>query len=199
MANVVVVHLSIWHSCNISTWCPLLLKGFQNFRWQISSNSIASNATDAKLLHMIITSLRLADLKTYPHRQNIRVWALDSNFTYSHHKYVLLLLVTIPCFLFLWMPYTVILFSMQWLRKIDHYKPLKSLAQYKTIHDAYNGPLKDKQRSLLVWGTSFSTRNTSCVIPHFKPIVPIQVQFASVADLILLYPFALLPQSCQDL
>ena len=98
----------------------------------------------AKLLRTIIASLRLADLKTHPHGQSIRVWALDGNLTYSHHKHVLLLLVTIPCFLFLWMPYTVILFSMQWLRKVDHYKPLKPLAQYKPIYDAYFGPLKDK-------------------------------------------------------
>ena len=97
----------------------------------------------AKLLHTVIASFRLADLKTYPHGQIIRVWALDGNLTYSHHKHVLLLLVTIPCFLLLWMPYTVILFSMQWLRKIDHYKSLKPLAQYKPIYDAYFGPLKD--------------------------------------------------------
>ena len=32
-------------------------------------------------------------------------------------------------------------FSMQWLRKVDHYKPLKPLAQYKPIYDAYFGPL----------------------------------------------------------
>ena len=98
----------------------------------------------AKLLRTIIASLRLADLKIYPHGKSIRVWALDGNLTYSHHKHVLLLLVTVPCFLLLWMPYTVILFSMQWLRKIDHYKPLKPLARYKPIYDAYFGPLKDK-------------------------------------------------------
>jgi hypothetical protein len=98
----------------------------------------------AKLLRTIIASLRLADLKIYPYGQSIRVWALDGNLTYSNHKHVLLLLVTIPCFVLLWMPYTVILFSMQWLRKIDHYKPLKPLARYKPIYDAYFGPLKDK-------------------------------------------------------
>ena len=100
----------------------------------------------AKLLRTIIASLRLADLKTYPQGHTIRVWALDGNLTYSNHKHVLLLLVTIPCFLLLWMPYTVILFSMQWLRKIDHYKPLKPLARYKPIYDAYFGPLKDKHQ-----------------------------------------------------
>ena len=100
----------------------------------------------AKLLRTIIASLQLADLKTYPHGQTIRVWALEGNLTYSHHKHVVLLLVTIPCFLLLWMPYTIILFSMQWLRKIDHYKLLKPLAQYKPIYDAYFGPLKDKHQ-----------------------------------------------------
>ena len=33
---------------------------------------------------------------------------------------------------------------MQWLRKVDHYGPLRILANYKPVYDAYYGPLKDK-------------------------------------------------------
>ena len=98
----------------------------------------------AKLLRTIITILRLADLKAYPEGNVTKVWALDGNLTYGSHKHILLLLVAVACFAFLWMPYTIILFSMQWLRKIDHYKPLKLIARYKPIYDAYFGPLKDK-------------------------------------------------------
>ena len=113
----------------------------------------------------------------------------------SHHKHVILLLVIIPCFLFLWMPYTF-LFLMQWQRKVDHYKPLKPLVQYKPINIRCIFWASKRQVSQLVWITAPSTRNTSCcVIPHFKPSP--YFQFASIAD--YCYPFALLPQSYQDI
>ena len=33
---------------------------------------------------------------------------------------------------------------MQWLRRVDHYGPLKILTRYKPVYDAYYGPLRDK-------------------------------------------------------
>ena len=100
-----------------------------------------------KLLRTIIAGLSLANLTTfYNSGEGIRtkVWALDGNLAYGHHPHIYLLLAVVICFLFLWVPYTLLLLLMQWLRKIDHYGPLKIIARYKPVYDAYYGPLRDK-------------------------------------------------------
>ena len=100
-----------------------------------------------KLLCTIIAGLQLAQVKTYtseikPTSISI-VWALDGNLEYGKYPHIFLLLFVLACLIFLWIPYTLILFSMQWLRKIDHYHPLKLIAQYKPVYDAYFAPFKD--------------------------------------------------------
>ena len=103
----------------------------------------------AKLLRTLIACIQLAVYYTYTdsgkHSTNI-VWALDGNLSYGHYPHIFLLLAATTCFLFLWLPYTVLLFSMQWLRRIDHHKPLKFLAKYKPVYDAYFAPLNDKHQ-----------------------------------------------------
>ena len=98
----------------------------------------------AKLLRIIITAMKLTDLTTYPENQTISVWAVDGNLVYGHFPHILLLLVALACLIFLWAPYTFILFLMQWLRKVDHHRPLRLLARYKPVYDAYFAPLKDR-------------------------------------------------------
>ena len=99
-----------------------------------------------KLLRTIIAGLQLAKLTIYTPgaKSTTIVWALDGSLPYGKSPHVFLLLVVIVCLVFLWIPYTLILFSMQWLRKIDHYRPLKLIARYKPVYDAYFAPLKDK-------------------------------------------------------
>ena len=99
-----------------------------------------------KLLRTIIAGLQLAELTIYTPgaKSSTIVWALDGNLPYGKSPHVFLLLVVLACLVFLWIPYTLILFSMQWLRKIDHYRPLKLIARYKPVYDAYFAPLKDK-------------------------------------------------------
>ncbi len=102
-----------------------------------------------KLLRTIIAGLQLARIKTctseLEHTCNVMsiVWALDGNLEYGKSRHGSLLFVVLACLVFLWIPYTLILFSMQWLRKIDHYHPLKQIAKYKPVYDAYFAPFKD--------------------------------------------------------
>ena len=98
----------------------------------------------AKLLRIIITAMKLTDLTTYPDNRTISVWAVDGNLVYGHFPHIFLLLVALACLIFLWAPYTFILFLMQWLRKVDHHRPLRQLAKYKPVYDAYFAPLKDR-------------------------------------------------------
>jgi predicted outer membrane repeat protein len=100
-----------------------------------------------KLLCIIIAGLQLAQIKTYTSKIKSTsvsiVWALDGNFEYGKYPHIFLLVAVLACLIFLWIPYTLILFSMQWLRRIDHYRPLKPIAKYKPVYDAYFAPFKD--------------------------------------------------------
>ena len=117
------------------------------------SRSVSTLATllylsHSKLLRAIIACLQLVIYYTYNDSNvdasiNI-VWAIDGNYSYGRYPHIFLLLAAIACFILLWMPYTLLLFSMQWLRSVDHFGPLKFIARYKPLYDAYFAPLKDK-------------------------------------------------------
>ena len=101
----------------------------------------------SKLLRAIIACLQLVTYYTYDDSNvdgsiNI-VWAIDGNYSYGRHPHIFLLLAAIACFVLLWIPYTFLLFSMQWLRSVDHLGPLKFIGRYKPLYDAYFAPLKD--------------------------------------------------------
>ena len=115
-----------------------------------------------KLLSIITASLRLATITTYSKNgvTHTKVWAEDGRLQYGHHPHIYLLITSLVFLIFIWIPYTLLLFSMQWLRAVDHYRPLKMIARYKPVYDAYFAPLKDKHHYwfgtlLLVRGTLF--------------------------------------------
>ena len=117
------------------------------------SRSISTLATllflsYSKLLRAIIACLQLVTYYTYNDSNIDRsiniVWAIDGNYSYGRHPHIYLLLAAIACFILLWIPYTLLLFSMQWLRSVDHFGPLKFIGRYKPLYDAYFAPLKDK-------------------------------------------------------
>ena len=116
----------------------------------------------SKLLRTIIACLRLVTYYSSTNESHSKtfVWALDGNLSYGCYPHIFLLLGAIICTVVLWMPYTLFLFSMQWLRRVDHYGPLKFLAKYKPVYDAYFAPLNDKHQYwfgvlLLVQGILF--------------------------------------------
>jgi hypothetical protein len=102
----------------------------------------------SKLLRAIIACLQLVTYYTYNDSNADRfiniVWAIDGNYSYGQHPHIFLLLIAIACFVLLWIPYTLLLFSMQWLRSVDHLGPLKFIGRYKPLYDAYFAPLRDK-------------------------------------------------------
>ena len=117
------------------------------------SRSISTLATllflsYSKLLRAIIACLQLVTYYTYNDSNvdgsiNI-VWAINGNYSYGRYPHIFLLLAAIACFILLWIPYTLLLFSMQWLRSVDHFGPLKFIGRYKPLYDAYFAPLRDK-------------------------------------------------------
>ena len=97
-----------------------------------------------KLLRTIITSLELAHLTNYPGNLSQYVWTIDGNLKYGQFPHITLLLMAIACLLILWLPYTMLLFLMQWLRRVPNYRISKWITRYKPVIDAYFAPLKDK-------------------------------------------------------
>ena len=100
-----------------------------------------------KLLRTIIAALGLAQIKIFSNDSTVRtvaVWSVDGNLRYGVHPHIFLVLVAIACLLFLWLPYTLLLLLMQWLRKVPHSKLSQWITRYKPVFDTHYAPLKDK-------------------------------------------------------
>ena len=96
-----------------------------------------------KLLRAIIAALNLAIINSFPGNTKYIVWAVDGNYLYGQHPHIFLLLAAIALLVLLWIPYTLLLLTVQWVRRIDHYWPLTIIAKYKPVYDAYFAPLRD--------------------------------------------------------
>ena len=99
-----------------------------------------------KLLQIIIASVGFTQINVFGADRNLTltVWSLDGNYMYCHYPHVLLFIAALLIFLILWLPYTLVLFSVQWLRKLSHLKLLKWVPKFNPIYDAHFAPLKDK-------------------------------------------------------
>ena len=98
----------------------------------------------AKLLGIIITSLSYTVLE-YPGGQKV-VWSADGNIDYLGAKHAPLFVAAVATLLFLWLPYTVLLFAGQWLYKCKLSVINRMLIKLKPFLDAHYGPLKDSHR-----------------------------------------------------
>ena len=93
----------------------------------------------AKLLRSIITIFSFTTVE-YPNHSSTEVWAFDGNVQYLSPKHVVLFVFALAIVLLLWLPYTAVLLSAQWLRTQTHRKRLHCL---KPFLDAYYGPFKN--------------------------------------------------------
>ena len=99
-----------------------------------------------KLLQTIITSVEFTPIRVVTNNSYknhlLTVWSLDGNYIYCNFPHVLLFVIAILFFTLIWLPYTLFLFSMQWLRKKS--EVLKWVSKFSPVYDAYFAPLKDK-------------------------------------------------------
>ena len=63
---------------------------------------------------------------------------------YFKHLHVLVFLAAAFFFIFLWLPYTLLLCLMQWIQRKSHLRMFKWVPRLTLIYDAYSAPLKDK-------------------------------------------------------
>ena len=95
----------------------------------------------AKLLRVTITVFQPTRLL-----DNHNVWHYDGNIAHLGKVHVLLMLVALLFFVLFLLPYTLVLFGIQWLQIFSHYKPFCWVNKLKPLFDAYTGPYKDKHR-----------------------------------------------------
>ena len=153
-------HLTAPHKVLLEFLFPLYIAGlfFIGLRYSIKlsklfgSRSVPTLATllflsYAKLLRTIITCLQLATYTQYAgnNGKTVVVWAIDGEPYFGideWHSY--LFVIALAMLILLWTPYTLLLFLMQWLRKVDHYKLLKFIVKFKPFFDVHYAPLFDK-------------------------------------------------------
>ena len=105
-----------------------------------------------KLLRTAMSALEFSILnhidytQAQEHTSHIVVWSEDGNLGYFDFPHILLFFLGLATLLFLWMPYTLLLFLMQWLRRLPQCGPLKWIMKLHPIYDAYFAPLKNKHQ-----------------------------------------------------
>ena len=100
----------------------------------------------AKILRTMITALYITYLE-YP-TYNRMVWLYDANIDYLVGKHIPLFIVAVLVFLFLFLPYTLLLLFGQWLQAISHLTIFSwvNSARLKPFMDSYHAPYKAKHR-----------------------------------------------------
>ena len=99
-----------------------------------------------KILRTLITALYITYLE-YP-TYNKMVWLYDANIDYLSGKHIPLFIVAMLVFLFLFLPYTLLLLFGQWLQALSHLRLFSwvNSARLKAFMDSYHAPYKAKHR-----------------------------------------------------
>ena len=76
------------------------------------------------------------------------VWLYDANIDYLSGKHIPLFIVAVLVFLFLFLPYTLLLLFGQWLQAISHLRLFSwvNSARLKPFMDSYHAPYKANHR-----------------------------------------------------
>ena len=124
----------------------------QRFAKLLGNNPVSVLATlillsYTKILRTFITAVYITYLE-YPENYNRKVWLYDANIDYLVGKHIPLFLVSVVVFLFLFLPYTLLLLFGQWLPAISHLKLFSWVnnARLKPFMDSYHAPYKAKHR-----------------------------------------------------
>ena len=96
----------------------------------------------AKLLRTFIAALSYTLL--YSSQGHKAVWSADGNVDYLGPKHAPLFAVAVAALLFLWLPYTLLLFLGQWLHRCNCRLIVRLLVKMKPFLDAHYGSLKGK-------------------------------------------------------
>ena len=113
----------------------------------MGNNSVPVLATlfllsHAKLLRTIITALSYT--MVYTSHGPKAVWTADGNVDYLGPQHAPLFATAVVVLLFLWLPYTLLLFLGHWLHRCNCRLLVRMLMKIKPFLDAHYGPVKSK-------------------------------------------------------
>ena len=117
----------------------------------------------SKLLRIVITIFSTTEL-VYPDNSKRWVWLYDGNIDYLRGKHVPLFLAGLFILIVLTIPYTTMLFSIQWLLRCSSYRVFFWVRKLHPLFDAYTGPYKIKHR----YWTGFLLLIRACLILIFS-------------------------------
>ena len=122
----------------------------QRFASLLGSNPVSVLATlillsYTKILRTLIMAVSFIDLQ-YQYNYNRRSWLHDPNVEYLVDKHIPLFLVAVVVFVFLFLPYTLLLLLGQWLQAISHLRLFSWVNRLKPFIDSYHAPYKPKHR-----------------------------------------------------
>ncbi len=100
-----------------------------------------------KLLRTIIATFSFTTLD-YPNDRRVTVWVHDGNIGYLEGKHIPLFLTGLLAFLFLFLPYTLLLLFGQCIEAGSNHRLLSwaNNPKVKSFLDAYHGPYKNRHR-----------------------------------------------------
>ena len=98
----------------------------------------------AKILRTIIAAINFTYLEYPTYIKG--VWLNDANINYLSGKHIPLFLVAICFFLFLFLPYTLLLLCGQWLQAVSHLRLFAWVNRLKPFMDCFHAPYKAKHR-----------------------------------------------------
>ena len=141
-----VFPLYIW---SIACLTIILAKYSDRVAKVMGNNSVPVLATlfllsYAKLLRTIITALSYTIV--YTSHGPKAMWTADGNVDYLGPQHAPLFTSAVAVLLFLWLPYTLLLFLGQWLHRCNCRLVVNTLMKLKPLLDAHYGPLKSKHR-----------------------------------------------------
>ena len=122
---------------------------------------------------------------------NSLVWSVDGTLDYFGYPHILLFVVALFTLLFLWLPYTLLLLFIQWIRRVSHYRLLRWTIRFNPFYDAIFAPLKHKHQYwfgllLLVRGILFVIFASNFSIPNGINLLILLI----CAGLLLFYMFS---------
>ena len=125
-----------------------------------------------KLSRIVAAVMIFSTITGYPQTNTDSVvWSVDGNLSYFGFPHIWLFLAGLATLLFLWLPFTLLLLSMQWLRRVSHFRLLKWITRFHPVYDAYFAPLKHKHQYwfgvlLLTRGILLMTFASTFAIPQ---------------------------------
>ena len=131
----------------------------------------------AKLLRTIITILAYTTVDSANGQKTL--WSADGNIDYLGPQHTPLFLAALATLLLLWLPYTLLLLSVHWIRKINTPFLTRVSMKVKPFLDAHYGPVNDKH---CYWfGTLLGVRIIILLISATVPASNFSVSTLSVS------------------